>query len=183
MRLVCFGTALASSLLLIQESEACKIESESELAEDGAAQIDDLNLAQVTAETENYVYQPHVNMVDNYRISVGGGPGSATGDFDVPGFMMSMSGIPGFDVASKLSGSMGLSFAMGDVAMQRLMTHMRAVGARAGMSGNSGVYKMAQTDSEPMSKTEVEQLLAQLMEQESASRVEASQVESSTPDW
>ena len=82
-------------------------------------------------------------MVDNYRISVGGGPSGGTGDFDVPGFLMSMSGIPGYDLSNAMGSQMGLSFAAGDVAMQRLMTHMRAVGARAGMSGNSGIYKMA----------------------------------------
>mmetsp|Transcript_10451 Transcript_10451/g.14090 ORF Transcript_10451/g.14090 Transcript_10451/m.14090 type:complete len:87 (+) Transcript_10451:173-433(+) len=86
-------------------------------------------------------------MVDNYRISVGSGPNSGTGDFDVPGFLMSMGGIPGFDLTSQLSGNMGMNFAAGDVMMQRMMTHMRAVGARAGMAGTSGIYKMAQTDS------------------------------------
>ena len=97
-------------------------------------------------------------MVDNYRISVGGGPSGGTGDFDVPGFLMSLGGIPGYDVSNMMSGQMSMSFAAGDVAMQRLMTGMRAVGARAGMSGNAGIYKMAQTGSQLLSDQEIDQL-------------------------
>ena len=102
-------------------------------------------------------------MVDNYKISVGGAGNSGTGDFDVPGFMMSMSGIPGYDLTSAMQGQMGMSFATGDVVMQKLMTQMRAVGARAGMSANSGIYKMAQTGSEEIDESEVEKLLAQTL--------------------
>ena len=126
MKLQCFRVALLSSLIGITVNSLPISGGENEFL-----------LAQVGTEAE--MYCPKVNMVDNYRISVGGGPNGGTGDFDVPGFMMSMSGIPGYDLGTAMGSQMGMSFAAGDVAMQRLMTQMRAVGARAGMSGSSGI--------------------------------------------
>ena len=89
-----------------------------------------------------------MNLVNNYKLMVSGPDGFAGAPFDLEGFAMSFSGVPGFDIdqVRKLmygnvrggyGGRMGAGANMygANVPMQSAMTIMRAVGARAGMGG------------------------------------------------